>query len=116
MFVKRVFLLVLLAASALPSFSQNKFTISGTIKDSASGEALIGVVASVKELPTTGANTNEYGFYSLTLPEGNYTLVYFYLGYRPDSIKISLHQNIKQNLRLGTAGKSLEEVKVKGKK
>jgi hypothetical protein len=116
MFIKRLSLLILLMVSTTSVFSQANFTISGTIKDSASGEALIGVVASVKELPTTGANTNEYGFYSLTLPEGNYTLIYFYLGYRPDSIKISLHQNIKQNLRLATAGKSLEEVKVQGTK
>ena len=116
MFVKRFFLLMLLAASALPSFSQSKFTISGTIKDSASGEVLIGVIASVKELSATGVSTNEYGFYSLTLGEGNYTIIYSYLGYKPDSIKISLHQNIKQNIRLAGLGTSLQEVQVQGTK
>ena len=49
------------------SYSQEKFTISGTVKDSLSGETLIGVTIAIAELKT-GTTTNEYGFYSLTLP------------------------------------------------
>ncbi|HSY76618.1 MAG TPA: carboxypeptidase-like regulatory domain-containing protein, partial [Bacteroidia bacterium] len=74
------------------------------------------VVASIKELPTIGVATNEYGFYSITLNEGNYTLIYNYLGYKVDSIKISLHQNVKQNIRLASAGSSLQEVKIQAAK
>jgi len=94
--------------------SQQKFTISGTIKDSASGEQLIGVIVEVKELPGTGEATNKYGFYSLTIPEGTYTFIYDYLGYKTDSLKISLHQNIKHNINLAEAGSTLQEVSVKG--
>jgi hypothetical protein len=117
MSIKNTFLaLALLISSAVFAQTQQRFTISGTIKDSASGEELIGVIASVKELPATGVSTNEYGFYSITLPEGNYTLIYSYLGYRADSIKIALHQNVKQSIRMASAGSSLKEVQIQGQK
>src|SRR5580700_2255596 len=117
MSLKNTFLFASLLISSLVSAqSQPKFTISGTLKDSASGEELIGVVVGVKEIPTTGVTTNEYGFYSLTLNEGNYTLIYNYMGYRADSVKISLHQNIKQNIKMASVGSSLQEVKIQGTK
>jgi len=114
--MKKIILCCYFLVCASTIFSQNKYTISGTLKDSASGEALIGVIASVKELSGIGASTNEYGFYSLTLPEGNYTVIYSYLGYKPDSVKVSLHQNLQQSIRLAVAGKALGEVKIQGTK
>ena len=115
--VRNTFLFcTILLSNLLFAQSAQKFTISGTIKDSSSGEALIGVVAAVKELPTTGANTNEYGFYSLTLDEGNYTILYNYIGYKIDTFKITLHQNIKHDVRLAQAGSSLQEVKIQATK
>ena len=93
-----------------------KFTISGSIKDSASGEELIGVIVEVKELPQTGESTNKYGFYSLTLPEGTYTLLYSYLGYRTDSVKINLNKSTKRNMSMVVAGSSLQEVSIQGAK
>lgn len=106
----------LLLSNLLFAQSQQKYTISGTIKDSASGEQLIGVTIEVKELPGTGESTNQYGFYSLTLPEGTYTLMYDYLGYKTDSLKISLHHNIKHNINLPQAGSTLQEVSVNATK
>jgi len=108
---KTIYLLVALLASNL-LIAQQKFTLSGTVKDSGTGEQLIGVIVGVKELPETGVYTNGYGFYSLTLTEGTYTIIYNYLGYRTDSVKISLHQNIKQNIGLVSVGSSLKEVKI----
>ena len=96
--------------------AMQKYTISGTIKDSASGEELIGVIVQVKELPRTGESTNNYGFYSLTLNEGNYTLLYSYLGYKTDSVKISLHHNVKHNVSLPQEGSSLQEVNISATK
>ncbi len=117
MSIKNTWLLaVLLLSNIIVAQAQQKFTISGTIKDSASGEELIGVLVSVRELEATGVSTNEYGFYSITLNEGSYTLLYSYLGYKIDSVKISLHQNVKQNIRLANAGESLQEVHVQGAK
>ena len=67
--------------------AQNKFTISGSVKDKLSGESLIG--ASVKlEEKNIGALTNSYGFYSITAPQGNYTITVNYAGYQMRSQKI----------------------------
>jgi len=57
-----------------------KITISGILKDSISGEVLIGATVSVKGKPI-GVSTNGYGFYSLSLPKGNYVLVFSYIGF-----------------------------------
>ncbi len=98
------------------AYSQNRYSISGTIRDSATGETSIGTIVSVKELPGTGVSANVYGFYSLTLPEGKYTLIYSLLGYKPDSLKVTLDRNIKLNIRLATAGSSLKEVRIGAEK
>ena len=54
--------------------AQNRYTLSGEVLDAESMETLIGVTLLVPEL-NTGTVTNAYGFYSLTLPKGNYNLV-----------------------------------------
>ncbi|HFA50001.1 MAG TPA: TonB-dependent receptor [Bacteroidetes bacterium] len=79
------------------SGQEEEFTVSGYVKDAATGEELIG--ASIFE-PRTGAGavTNLYGFYSLTLPAGTYRLEYAYLGYDTKSIEINLAQNTTQNV------------------
>lgn len=55
--------------------AQEKYTVSGTIKNAENGEAIIGAYVVVKELKNTGASSNAYGFYSLTIPGGRYTLL-----------------------------------------
>ena len=60
--------------------AQEKYTISGVITDINSNETLIGVNIIVPELKT-GTITNEYGFYSITLPEGSYNIIISYLGF-----------------------------------
>lgn len=56
-------------------FTQNtKLYISGTVKDANNGETIIGATVRLKELPSAGNFTNEYGFYSISAPKGNYTL------------------------------------------
>ena len=70
-----------------------KFTISGFLRDKSSGEVLIGA-AVYAEGSQTGAVTNAFGFYSLTLPEDRYTLQYSYLGYRSVKQEIDLRKNL----------------------
>ncbi|QIH38173.1 TonB-dependent receptor [Flavobacterium sp. Sr18] len=101
------FLVVLL--STLSSFGQEKFTLSGTIIDANSNETLIGVNVVIPELKT-GVTTNEYGFYSITIPKGNYTVQISYLGYLTISESISLNQNIKNNFNLYSNETALQEV------
>jgi len=76
-----------------------KYTISGFITDAETGEALIGTNVSVVDLKA-GCTSNVYGFYSLTVPAGNYTINYGYIGYQPKDLELSLHQNIRQNIEL----------------
>lgn len=82
--------------------AQDKYTISGSIKDESNGEDLIGVTIFVKELPGTGTVTNVYGFYSLTLPKGQYTIQYSYVGYKTVEFKADLTKNIKNNIQISS--------------
>ena len=85
---------------ALCSFGQKKYTLSGTITDGSTGEQLIGATVRIKELPQSGTATNSYGFYSMFIPEGEYTLLFTYTGYEPVIRKVSLHKNEVINLPL----------------
>lgn len=110
-----IFLISLLIAS-LSAFSQNKFIISGTIKDKKTGEELIGAALRVKEIPGTGVVTNSYGFFSLTLPQGNYTLISQFIGYEAKEIPIKLTENIRLTVEIGEKLSALQEVEIKGEK
>lgn len=91
--------------------AQNKFTVSGHIRDKSSGEELIGATIMVEELPNVGVATNEYGFYSLTLPAGTYTLKSFYVGYAETKQPITLSADQKLDWAL-TSDNELKEVVV----
>src|ERR1700760_1441 len=91
---------ILLLFLSLSTFGQKKYTVSGTIKDGATGEQLIGATIRIKELPQSGTVTNSYGFYSVYAPEGDYTLLFTYTGYEPVEQKVSLHQNQEVNIPL----------------
>jgi TonB dependent receptor/CarboxypepD_reg-like domain/TonB-dependent Receptor Plug Domain len=96
----------------LSSFGQKKFTISGIIKDEATGEQLIGATVRIKELPQSGTVSNSYGFYSIFTTEGDYTLLFTYTGYQPIEQKVSLHQNQTINIALPVSG-ALKEVVIR---
>lgn len=91
---------------------QAKHTISGTVKDKRTGETLIGVTIRVQEMPSTGTITNEYGYYSLTLPEGAYTILFNYLGYQTKSYPLSLKAGTKIDVALEEDAQQLNEVVV----
>ncbi|MEM9686129.1 MAG: TonB-dependent receptor [Bacteroidota bacterium] len=89
--------------------AQERYTLSGTISEETSNETLIGVTVSIPEL-NAGTVTNEYGFYSITLPAGTYNIAISYLGYREVRDTVSLRQNIKKDYQLTEAAEQLEEV------
>ncbi len=91
-------------------YAQEKFTISGHIRDAGNGEGLIGATVLVKEIPGTGTTTNIYGFYSLTLPEGEYTLIYSYIGYENIENPLTLEGNTKLEIELKEEKMQLNEV------
>ncbi|MFN0032042.1 MAG: TonB-dependent receptor [Flavobacteriales bacterium] len=94
-------LLVLTAGIATHAQS---YTISGSIKDEKNGEDLLGAVVTVNELPGQGAEANSYGFYSLTLPKGNYTLLFQYIGYLTKEVSVNLSTD--QTLNVSIAGEA----------
>ena len=91
------------------------FTISGKINDSKTGEALIGATVYIKEIKT-GIATNVYGFYSLSLPAGSYSLLYSFLGYESLEKKIDLQANTNLNIELTTKQHMLGEVVINAEK
>ena len=99
-----------------PVQAQSNFTISGSIKDSKTGEEMIGASVTVKELPGTGAATNNYGFYSLTLPNGRYTLVFRYVGYNDREFHIDSAHSQTLNIRLAPSSTELKDVEITAQK
>ncbi|MEY2836121.1 MAG: hypothetical protein RLZZ557_1783, partial [Bacteroidota bacterium] len=87
--VKKIIPSFLLLFLGIISQAQNKFTLSGYVRDSLSRETLIG--ATIQTISSgKGVSTNQYGFYSLTLPEGKYTLMVSFVGYLSQQIDIIL--------------------------
>lgn len=106
--IKNSFLILFLISTTL-IFAQDKFTLSGKIVESASNETLISVNVIVPEL-NTGAVTNEYGFYSITLPKGTYKIVVSYLGFSDITETVTLDSNITKNFSLEESFENLDEV------
>lgn len=93
-------LLISCVISFHPAFSQTKYyTISGYIKEATSGESMLSASVYVKET-LQGTYSNQYGFYSITLPEGQYTLIASFIGYSEQRFPIDLHKDIRQNIAL----------------
>lgn len=109
----RVSLFILLIFFSHIGFSQNKFTLSGTVKDAKTGELMIGATVRVKELPNVGMACNEYGFYSLTILPGAYTLSAGMMGYETKEVKVVLSTNQKIDFQLSEETAMLNEVVVK---
>jgi hypothetical protein len=86
-----------------------RFTISGMIADSASREGMIGAAIYVKE-SGLGAFTNNYGFFSLTLPSGAYTLQTSFLGYASKIRKLDLNRDISWNIQIGSLPVLMKEI------
>lgn len=97
------------------AFAQAKYTINGYVRDAESGEELIGATVYVEELET-GAVTNVYGFYSITLEEGNYTFKYAYLGYAAITRQISLSEDLVVTIDLPPETVEIEELVITGER
>jgi len=106
---KKGYLSVLLLLIFSTVFAQEKFTLSGTIADDSSNETLIGASIYIKELQK-GVSTNEYGFFSISLPAGTYTVQVSYVSFIAKEETITLNSNIRKNYSLIEDSKVLDEV------
>ena len=91
----------------------SKATLSGYIKSAGDGEALIGAGVYVEELKK-GATTNVYGFYSLTLPKGKYTVKFIFLGYQTQTQTLDLESSQTVNIDLAEEVRQAKEVVITG--
>lgn len=108
-------LLILLFLIGSWAKAQDKVTISGTIVNSQNNETLIGVSIYIPEIQS-GTTTNEYGFFSLSIPKGDYTLQVSYMGFQTSEEKISLQQNLRKNISLESSTQNLEEIVITERK
>jgi len=92
-------------------FAQNKFTLSGTVRDASTGETLIGATVRITGATTAASLTNAYGYFALTQPAGSYTVAISYTGYATMSKAINLDKDLKLNTELRAAN-DLAEVTV----
>jgi hypothetical protein len=96
------------------AIAQKKYTISGYAKDVQNGETLIGATITVKG-NSKGITSNQYGFYSITLVQGDYELICSYAGYQPKIATIKLDADQQLNFDLVTR-EALQEVIIASKK
>ncbi|MBD0724524.1 collagen-binding protein [Flavobacterium sp. L1I52] len=112
MILKKINLLLTILLVSFSAFAQQKITLSGIITDGKNNETLIGVNVYFPELKT-GTTTNEYGFYSISIPKGNQKIVISYIGYQNIEKNVSINQSTKMNWELKENGEMLNEVVIK---
>lgn len=103
-----LFILLFLTTTAL---ADDKITISGYVKSGETGEELIGSTVYVEELKI-GTATNTYGFYSLALPKGRYTIRYSYIGYESTLVPTEISGDLNKNVELQPASTVVDEIVV----
>ncbi len=102
-------LCVLLFFTSTIITAQDNYTVSGIIKDKNNGETLFGASVFLKGT-SVGVITNEYGFYSITAPKGNYTLIISFVGYTETSKEITLNNDQKLDFEIAESSTLLDEV------
>ncbi|HMQ45933.1 MAG TPA: TonB-dependent receptor [Saprospiraceae bacterium] len=95
--------------------SAQKYTLSGYVTEAGSGESLIGANLVLSGDKSIGTTTNTYGFYSISLAQGNYELLVSYLGFADERLAIQLDKDIRLNIELRSADLELAEVEVVAK-
>lgn len=107
--------LLLVLILVYSGFSQEKVTLSGVISASNSNETIIGVNVVIPAIPAY-TTTNEYGFYSITIPKGNYKIAISSIGFQTKEVTLDLTKNTNYNISLSESGEELQEVIITEKK
>ena len=107
--MKKKLLVVFLVLQSILSVAQERVTLSGSVVDSNNNETMIGVLVEISELKIS-TFTNEYGFFSLTVPKGFYNLQVSTIGYETKIIEISLQENNKLAIEIKANTKELDAV------
>ena len=89
--------------------AQDEVTLNGYINDASNGESLIGATSYITQLGI-GASSNEYGFYSITIAPGDYTVEFAYLGYQSSIVNINISEDLRYDIELSEEALQLEEI------
>ncbi|HVG17085.1 MAG TPA: TonB-dependent receptor, partial [Chitinophagaceae bacterium] len=111
----RICFLTLFLIVVQSSFAQTKYTINGYVRDSASGESIIGATVSVSAM-SRSVMSNQYGFYSMTLDSGSYALTVSHVSYVSKQEVVTLNQNIQSDFLILSKSASIDEVIVYSKR
>ena len=113
--MKKTAFVIVLWCYFLPCFSQEKFTVNGYFKDSLTGETLIGANLSIKGIDK-GVTSNQYGFFSITVPKGVYNVIGSFIGYSNKEFMLKFEGNQTINIELLPKNFIVESVTVVGRK
>jgi hypothetical protein len=97
------------------SFAQEKITISGYIRDSLSRETLIGASLQTKN-PVKGISTNQYGYFSISVPKGRYVFLISYVGYFPLEVEVDLQEDIVRDFFLLSKSSLSQEIVISSRR
>jgi hypothetical protein len=97
MLTNKLFFVLIILLNACLAFGQNKFNVSGTVKDAQTGETLIGATIRLIGNNNVVAITNAYGYFALKNTAGNYTIEISYAGYKCVKRAIKIIADIKLN-------------------
>lgn len=110
--MRQVYFLLLCLIAPCVGRAQATFTLSGYITDSTSGEVIIGASVFLADRPQSGTSSNVYGFYSLTLPAGEHSVVFSFIGYRRHVAAIQLQKSLRLSIALQPEATALSEVTI----
>lgn len=114
MILNKIGLFIVALCAPMIMVAQN-FSISGTVKDAENGETMIGAMVYTAD-GLYGTATNAYGYFTLEVPKGTYTILITYSGYSEFSQEIVVEDNVKLNAELKTATEEIDVVVVTGKR
>jgi len=107
------FILLLIIGTAV--LAQEKYVLSGYVKEEKTGETLIGAAVAVVEQPGLGTVTNTYGYCSIELNEGAHTLQFSYVGYDAQTVEVNLTASKRLNINLTETSIDLKEVVIRAR-
>ncbi|MBT4479302.1 MAG: TonB-dependent receptor, partial [Flavobacteriales bacterium] len=110
--MKKISIIIILISILTNSYAQ-QHTISGYITDKNNGESIIGANIYSK-LTGKGVTSNTYGFYSLTVEDGQQEIVYSFIGYKTISKVLNLQENINYDVEFELSSVNIQEVKITG--
>src|SRR4029079_11684626 len=105
----RVFISVLFILTGLEAISQSKFTLNGYVKDTTSGELVIGATIAING---KSVSSNQHGFYSVTMEPGEYDVLVSHVSFLTQSFHIILQKNIEHTIFLFPRSAEMNEVVV----